>query len=212
MKINIVYHQTQELCTRLLQDNRLAQYLNYLKNHHQETYLHTLRVCSLSLDLGFENGMDSATLIGLGYASLLHDIGKALIPRDILVKTTGLNTLEQEIMREHVRLGFRILDEFKPEIVKEIVVSHHEFGKIPYPRNGYDRRNASREFDQRRKPDPALSCAVQILAIADMFDALVQPRAYKDAFTKEQTEAVLRQEFSGDAGLISQILCRLTEI
>lgn len=212
MGINILFQETQEFRAHLLQDDRLSQYLGFLKNHHRETYLHTLRVCSLSIDLGLENNLDTPTLINLGHASLLHDIGKVLIPKDLLTKTTGLDSMEQQIMREHVRLGFRLLDEFKPDIVKQIVVGHHEFNRVPYPRNGYDRRQAARQSKPRRKINPTINRTVQILAIADMFDAMVEPRAYKSGFTREKTEAALRHEFTGDADLIDQVLRRLKEV
>jgi HD-GYP domain-containing protein (c-di-GMP phosphodiesterase class II) len=211
VRINIAFPQTKELRAHLLQDDRLGQYLDFLANHHRETYLHTLRVCSLSLDLGLENNLDTPTLMNLGHASLLHDIGKALIPKDLLAKTTGLDSLEQQIMREHVRLGFHLLDEFKPDIVKQIVAGHHEFSRFPYPRSGSERRQAPRASEPRRNRNPTIDRAVQILAIADMSDALVQPRAYKNAFTKERTETTLRREFTGDPDLIDQVLRRLNE-
>lgn len=150
-------------------------YLNLLANHHQETYFHTLRVCSLSLDLGLENGLQPPLIDYLGYASLLHDIGKTLVPRNLLTKSTGLNSLEQQMMREHVRLGFRVLEKFEPAIVKEIVVGHHEFSNAPYPRNGYDRRKTTRYPNRRKRHQASVDRAIQILAVADMFDALVQP-------------------------------------
>lgn len=212
MRINLVFAQTREFRAHLLQDERLGQYLDFLTNHHRETYLHTLRVCSLSIDLGLENNLDSPTLMNLGYASLLHDIGKALIPKDLLAKTTGLDSMEQQIMREHVRLSFRVLEEFKPDVVKQIVVGHHEFNRKPYPRNGADRRQGYRASSPRRSYDPAIDRTIQILAITDMFDAMVQPRAYKTAFTKVETEMALRHEFTGDRNLIDQVLRRLQEI
>ncbi len=209
MRIKVVFQETIGLRTQLLQDDRLNQYLEFLTHHHPETYFHTLRVCLLSLDLGLENTLDFPALLNLGYASLLHDIGKALIPKDLLSKTSDLDALEQQIMREHVRLGFRLLDDFKPDIVKQIVVRHHEFNRKPYPRNGSDQRQPPAASNLRRDLDSTINRMVQILAIADMFDALIQPRSYKNAFTKEKTELALRHEFTGDPDLIVQVLNRL---
>ena len=155
----------------------MGTYLSVLAHHHQDTYLHTLRVSALCIDIGLENELDPPLLMHLGYAGLLHDIGKALVPKELLTKTTQLSSLEQHMMREHVRLGFRILEEFKPEIVKEIVVGHHEFSNSPYPRDGFDRRFALRRSNQRRDQHENIGQAVQILVVADIFDALIQPRA-----------------------------------
>jgi len=148
-------------------------------------------------------------LRSLGYAGLLHDIGKTKIPRNILSIPTGLDPQKNKVMQEHVRLGFMVLEDLEDGIVKEIVVAHHEFTTTPYPRNGMDRRQRVRPSGERRKTNTRIRNMAQIIAIADIVDALTHKRSYKDAFTKKETEEILRRDFTGDPKFIDQVLRRL---
>ena len=130
------------------------------------------------------------------------------LPADILSKTTGLNSSARASLNEHVRLGFLALESFEPEIVKQIVVAHHEFQKLPYPRNGIDRRKAERSTPGRRSNRSQVAALAQIVAAADMFDALTSRRSYKEALNKSDTEMILREQFTGDALYIDQVLRR----
>ncbi|MGB7116758.1 MAG: HD domain-containing phosphohydrolase [Anaerolineales bacterium] len=208
MKPKIFYPESTVLVSKLVQEDKVRTLLEKLKSDQRSIYEHSLRVAVLSLDLGFENQLDQPDLYYLGYAGLLHDTGKVSLPADVLSKRTVLNSIDRVSLNEHSRLGFLALEGFEPEIVKQIVVAHHEFQKIPYPRNGIDRRKADRSTPGRRSDRSRVAALAQIVAVADMFDALTSQRSYKEALIKSDTETILRNQFTGDVLYIDQVLRR----
>ena len=208
MKPKIFYPESAVLVSKLVQEDKVRTLLGKLKSDQRSIYEHSLRVALLSLDLGFENQLDQPDLNYLGYAGLLHDIGKVSLPADILSKRTVLNSTDRASLNEHTRLGFLALESFEPEIVKHIVVAHHEYQNKPYPRNGIDRRKAERSTPGRRSNRSQEAALAQIVAAADMFDALTSQRSYKEALNKSDTEMILREQFTGDALFINQVLQR----
>jgi putative nucleotidyltransferase with HDIG domain len=211
MQPKIFYPESAVLVSQLVQEGKVRTLLGKVKSDQRSIYEHSLRVAILSLDLGFENHLDQPDLNHLGYAGLLHDIGKASLPADILSKRTALNSTDRDLLNEHARLGFLALESFEPEIVKQIVVAHHEYQKIPYPRSGIDRRKAGRGSPGRRSNQSQAGALAQILAAADMFDALTSQRSYKEALSKSDTETILREQFTGDALYIDQVLRRYAD-
>ena len=108
--------------------------------------------------------------------SPLHDIGKIGIPDHILLKPGRLDDQEYEIMKQHTIIGYNTLNaaakrDVKAEYLKmsaAIALSHHE----NYDGSGYP---------QGLKGD-AIPLAARIVALADVYDALVSKRVYKDAY------------------------------
>ncbi|MBN1356733.1 HD domain-containing protein [bacterium] len=186
--------------------------LKQLKDRLEETYDHSFRVCALSLDLGLENKLGSRDLTHLGLAGLVHDFGKINIPPHILSKCEELNSREYRIVQGHVRLGYLQVGHLENGTVGDIVAMHHEFKCNPYPRTGHDRRRVQRSIDDRRQPKPEIRRLGQILAIADMVDAMVHHRSYRKAMTVGETERILRREFKGDGRLIDQVLARVRNL
>ena len=193
----------------LLSEDRVKAYLDRLRNHHADTYRHSARVGLLCIGLGCENVLDDAEIRLLGYGGLLHDVGKLKIPRRILEKGAKLDALELEAMRRHPRLGFLELADPDYAQVRKIVVAHHEYKRGPYPRGWVNRRNSQRGPDRRAAGD-RVPLLAQIVAVCDIYDALESKRAYKPAMEPSQIERVLRDQFTGDSGLVDQVL-RLPE-
>ncbi|MFC2054534.1 HD-GYP domain-containing protein [Chloroflexota bacterium] len=210
MKPLIFYPESTVLISKLIQEGKVHTLLEKLKSDQLSIYEHSLRVAILSLDLGFENLLDQPDLRYLGYAGLLHDIGKVSLPTDILLKSIGLDSTDRASLNEHARLGFLALESFEPEIVKQIVVAHHEYQTKPYPRDGIDRRKTERSTPGRRSNRSKAGALAQIVAVADMFDALTSQRLYKEALEKSDTESTLREQFTGEALYIDQVLRRFT--
>jgi HD-GYP domain-containing protein (c-di-GMP phosphodiesterase class II) len=203
-----LYPQSRSLFETLSRDPALGEYLHALEYMDHEIYLHSERVCLLSLDLGMENGVGEPEIRHLGSASLLHDIGKTRLPRDLLTKAESLDREEFRLVRGHVRLGFIALADMQPETIKEVVVAHHEFSDHPYPRSGQVRGQLVRTSADRRRSKPAVRRLTEIVAVADMADALASKRAYKEVYSKESISRILRSEFRGDALLVEQVLRR----
>ena len=201
--------QSKELLGPLLKEDAISKYLSPLREHHLETYQHSIRVGLLCLDMGLELSLAPVELRLLGYAGILHDIGKRRIPKRILSKSASLDPTEQEVMRGHPRLGFLELDNTEYEFVRAVVVTHHEFKINPYPRKGADRRKGSRKRAERRSRSDLIEVLGQIVAVADIFDALASRRAYKPPLPKEEIDEVIRKQFTGDERLVNMVLRRM---
>ncbi len=113
-------------------------------------------------------------------AAPLHDMGKIAIPDSVLLKEGKLDDDELAIMRRHPRIGYELLSGSQNRFIQVgalIALRHHE----RYDGSGY--------------PDglvgEAIPLEARIVAVADVFDALVSPRPYKEAWTMEATLAYL---------------------
>ncbi|MFA5182279.1 MAG: HD domain-containing phosphohydrolase [Syntrophales bacterium] len=118
-----------------------------------------------SQTLDAEKKLDVLRQCGVG--ALLHDIGKALIPQDILSKKGPLTEVEWEIMKRHPLNGLAmLLDTDLPVFVKKAILHHHEdYQGGGYPMN-VDGKN--------------INILARILRIADVFDAMTSRRPYKE--------------------------------
>ncbi len=114
------------------------------------------------------------------YASL-HDVGKVGLP-DSLLKKPGKYTPEEFIaMQEHVVIGGRMLesDEIDP-MARNVALYHHE----KWNSSGYVHQLAGE----------AIPLEARIVTIADVYDALTSKRVYKEAFTDEKADRIIREE------------------
>ena len=106
-----------------------------LKNKHEYTAEHCLRVSVLALTLGRHLGMDSPDLQNLGIGALLHDVGKMKLPVELLEQTGKLAPHDVEILQQHVPLGVALLRRQAdiPWPALDAVREHHEH----YDGSGY---------------------------------------------------------------------------
>ena len=194
---------------RLINQGPIDKYLQRLQHHHPDSYDHSLRVALLSIDLAYENQLSGSDVRTVGYAGLLHDLGKTDIDATLLEKPSALNSEERDTVQGHPRQGFEQLEENLYRKAKTIVAGHHEFQTTPFPRNGDDRRTAQRAASsERRTMDGEMAMLTQIVAIADMFDALASIRPYKDPLSRDQIHTILNEQFTGGSKLIQQVLRR----
>lgn len=131
------------------------------------TFTHSVNVCVLSLVMGIIKGYSEAELFDLGIGSLLHDLGKIIIPPEILRKAGSLNNEEMEIVRKHPAYGFSILCQEPGINIKSSLIAyqHHE----RYDGSGYPRGLKGDEIHEY----------AQIVAIVDVYDALTSDRVYR---------------------------------
>lgn len=139
----------------------------------------------------------------IGNASSLHDIGKISIPEEVLNKPGRLTVKEFEVMKTHSAIGAQILEnapywqnEELVRVAHDICRWHHE----RYDGNGY--------------PDglkgEQIPISAQVVAMADVYDALTNERIYKPAYTHE---AAMQMILDGRCGAFNPLLCRcLVEI
>jgi len=102
----------------------LARWLNVMRMHHSQTYQHSLIVTSVAVSFGKHLGFSNVDKKRLASAGLLHDIGKARIPLEILEKPAALDEAEMETIRTHPLLGYEALkevDDLHPEMLDMVV-------------------------------------------------------------------------------------------
>lgn len=147
----------------------IVKQLVALKELDLYTAQHSLNVGILSVVLSNLMELDELDVIKIGYGGLLHDIGKSLIPDDILKKPYKLTDKEFSIIKNHPKYGYDILKKNKidDEIILSCVLMHHE------------RLNGSGYPMGLKSKD--ISLAAQIVAIADIFDAITSERVYNGA-------------------------------
>jgi len=140
-----------------------------LKKHDDLTFTHSLNVAVISLFIAKFLGLKDEELIHLGLGALLHDLGKLLIPPEILNKPSKLSEKDYEIIQKHTIFAKNILDEKTrlPERVKEIPLQHHE----RIDGSGYILRLTKEET----------SVLSRITAVADVYEALTSDRPYRKA-------------------------------
>ncbi len=182
--------EINELFNSILNDKKIQIFLKELKDYHVETYEHSLRVGFLSIFLGIENNFSEKDIKLLGYAGLLHDLGKLDIPKKILNKKSKLTKVERKKIEEHSEKGFSRLKNF--EEIREIILRHHKYQINSYPK--------------KIKIKKEISNLAQIVAIADMYDALSNKRIYKKSLNDEKVKKILKKTFTGKKIYIEQVI------
>ena len=133
---------------------------------------HSYRVGRLASLLAKDAGCDDDVIFMLDIAARLHDIGKVGIPDGILLKPAALNFAEREIMKTHAMIGAEVLAKSQiphMRMAEEIARSHHEW----WDGSGYPNNLTGTD----------IPLAARITALADVFDALIHKRSYKQAWT-----------------------------
>lgn len=138
----------------------------------------------------FGRGLDDMQKEEIATAAILHDVGKIAIPDSILNKPGKLTNEEFEIMKSHTVQGCELLDRI-PEL------QHHSVYQYAYDicRHHHERWNG-RGYPDGLSGD-AISPWAQIVALADVYDALTTDRVYKKAFSHEES---LRMILNGECG------------
>ena len=146
------------------------------------TERHTRRVAQRAVQVGEELGLSAGRLRTLAIGGLVHDIGKLSIPDAILKKPGPLDDEEYATVQEHAERGYKLLNELGgfSEGVRRLVRDHHErLDGLGYPRGLVAEQ---------------LSLDTRILAVCDVYDALISKRVYRAAWSHEDAMAHLRSE------------------
>ncbi len=153
----------QELKISQKNQDSVKSYLGLLKTKHNETYKHSIRVGLLSRDIARYLKLDQKALF---YAGLLHDIGKALVPLDLLNKSESFTAEDREIMKTHPVDSYRLLKGVH-EFSAEIVLRHHRHQDGGYPEEIPPQRAFFSEEIRNR-----IELCSELLSLADFYDAI----------------------------------------
>ena len=147
----------------------------------EDTGAHVKRMSRYSAAVARQMGLNDTIVDYILYASPMHDVGKIGIPDRILLKPGKLDRDEREIMKQHATIGSRILEGSDAGFIRlaEIIaLIHHE----KWDGSGYPRGLKGKEI-------PLVG---RIVAISDVFDALISKRPYKEPFSVEKSFAIIR--------------------
>jgi len=141
-----------------------------LKTADGYTYMHSVAVCAMMIALGRQLGLAEAAVRDAGEAGLLHDMGKALVPMDVLNKPGKLSEEEFAIVRQHPALGHQLLSKASgvSAVALDVCLHHHE--KVDG--TGYPKGLAGDN----------ISLFAKMGAVCDVYDAITSNRPYKEGW------------------------------
>jgi len=146
-----------------------------------ESLSHGKRVARLAFRLSREFGLSYSMSKDIFISAMYHDIGKCLIPADIINKTSQLTTLEYERIKMHPIYSYSVLKKkgFSIDICNFAKYHHENYCGDGYP-NGLKAE--------------LIPLGARILRLCDVYDALVSERSYKRAMSKEDAIKILYKE------------------
>jgi putative two-component system response regulator len=174
-----------------------------IESREEESGLHILRILSFSVETGKAMDLPSRQLRSLALAAPLHDVGKIYIPERILLKNGKLDEFEWNIVKEHPVLGHKLLDGSKYQDLQhacDVVLSHHE----KWDGSGYPTGLV----------EESIPLLARIVAVADVFDALVSKRTYKTSYPLDTSMEIIREAAGShfDPKVVDAFLSRRSSI
>lgn len=176
-----------------VQNQDYQKILEGVKGHHNYTYVHSLRVATYLSLFGYAIGIRGNDLQTMVTGGLVHDVGKLVVPQEILNKNGKLSGDEWIAMKQHVDNSKDLLDiahgDTRP--IRIIAEQHHE----KLDGSGYPLGLISRQLDD----------LARMSTIVDIFGALTDRRSYKPAFPPEKAFSILEDM----GGCIDQSLLKM---
>lgn len=179
-------HDVEDIAqeTRALQTEFLAvahRWGESTESKDRYTQGHCERVADVACQLAAAAGLDESELIWFRIGALLHDVGKLIVPSEVLNKPGRLTKDEWELMKRHPIAGVELLSEVEfPWDILPIVRSHHEC----WDGSGYPDGLVADE----------IPLVARIVCLADVYDALTTERSYKRALPHDEALNVMRRD------------------
>ena len=150
---------------------------------HKDDYTaeHTRGVALRAVQVGEELGLAPVRLRELAVGGLLHDVGKLAVPNEILQKPDALTDEEFDVIKRHPELGSELVRElgFSTQVARLVLDHHERLDSTGYPRG---------------LGAPDLDIETRILAVCDVFDALLSKRVYREAWRLEDALELISRE------------------
>ena len=163
--------QVVQLQAALMRTVEVATNLSGMRDRY--TAGHERRVAEIAAAIGALMGFDAQRQQGLRVAGLLHDVGKIVIPAEILAKPSRLSAIEFKLIQQHAQTGYEVLKDVEfPWPVAEVALLHHE-------------RMDGSGYPQGLKGE-AIPVEARIVAVADVIEAMTSHRPYRAGLGLEQ--------------------------
>lgn len=197
------YLQEKADKTNRIQEEVIVSLAEITENKSEQTGQHIKRVSEYARILAAQMGLDDEAVENLRLASTMHDLGKLMVPSDILDKPGRLTDEEFAVIKKHPGYGEHLLHNVEGEtmtLARDVALEHHE------------------RFDGKGYPDGKLGNEIslegRIVAVADVYDALISRRSYKDAWDPKQAydEIVKGRGTQFDADVVDAFIAAYDEI
>lgn len=168
------YIQEQADETNRIQEKIIFSFAEITENKSGQTGQHIKRVSEYSRILAEQMGLPPEQCDQIRIASTMHDVGKLMIPSEILDKPGKLTDEEYAVIKTHTTYGGQLLENVEGDELKlsrTIALQHHE----RYDGHGYPARLSAAD----------ISLEGRIVSVADVYDALTSRRSYKDAWNED---------------------------
>jgi putative nucleotidyltransferase with HDIG domain len=159
-------------------------HINDLKDYDEYTYHHSLSVSLLSIATGRELGLDKDSLFRLGRCAMLHDMGKQLIPLEIINKKGKLSDEEFATIKNHPVLGASSLKKAgigDVELWNGVMFHHEKVNGSGYPKG------------LKGKDIPIFA---KIISVADVYDAVTSYRSYRNPMLPSKAFEIISQDIN----------------
>ena len=175
-------NNVKEIVVNITHKNCTIKSLSRIIEHDYYTHTHSVNVSMYAIYFGKVLNLSMSELKNLGYAAILHDIGKSEIDVTIINKKSTLTYEEYEKMKEHPLIGYNLAKKLGVTNKKVLIGirNHHE------------------RMDGSGYPDKLISSEIEvyakIIAICDVFDALTTKRSYKDVLKTFEAFKLMKSE------------------
>ncbi len=179
LNIRAVKEVVDSIIDELLSNREVLFHLADIRSYDDYTFFHSVNVCILSLMTAITLGYNQLKLKELGIGALLHDIGKIRLSKKLLNKSEELSSEEYQLIRKHPEYGYEILRTYDdvPLLSAHVSLQHHE----RWDGKGYPRRLAGEQIHEYAR----------IVAVADVYDALLADRPYRPAYSVNQAVTII---------------------
>ncbi|MBF0196438.1 MAG: HD-GYP domain-containing protein [Planctomycetes bacterium] len=160
-----------------------------ITEHDYYTYTHSMNVAIYLVGLGKQMGLSGDEIQKLSLGGMLHDLGKAKIPLEIINSTGKLSKEEFEEMQKHPSFGVELLKKLDevdmiPQECYKAILHHHE----KFEGGGYPCKICGED----------IHIYGRMTKVCDVFDALTTKRSYKDAMTSFDSLKLMKEKMSGE--------------
>ena len=179
--LNPIFEAVDAIINDLREKSRVSSGIFSIRSYDQNTYTHSINVCVLSISIGHSLGLPLKKLRLLGTGALLHDIGKILIPLDLLNKPGTLTKGEYNLIKTHCEKRWELLSncfDTGAYAAKSAIEHHERLDGSWYPKHLTGHQ---------------ISDIGKITAVADVYDAMTTDRPHRKAIFPEAVHTYMTQ-------------------